>query len=589
VHRDLKPANIKLRPDGTVKVLDFGIAKAIETQAFSGPQGPSLTTPAMTQAGILFGTAAYMAPEQARGKQVDQRADIWAFGCVLYEMLTGQPAFGGEDVPMTLARVLANDTDLKTMPAAVSPAVRHTIKLCLEKDVSKRIADIRDVKLALAGTFETGLPLAGDTRSARRRSLVALWLPLAAAALAILALVAWLSAPPRVPAALPELRLAANLPANITDASDFGPRPGDFALSPDGRYVVLNTSRAATGTAANGQLWLWRLDSGEARPLAGADRAQRPFWSPDGRSVLFSTEDGALKKADIVGGSAQTVVPTGVGGTNGGGSSRGDVVVFGDSTGGFSIVTSTGGTKSVTEITEAAEHHELPALLPDGKRFLYFRHTFQPETQGIYLASVDNEPAEQPSAPVVLADDGPVLVEDADTGSRYLLFMRERSLLAQGFDVDGGAVHGEPVVVASNVEGGGGQGWYSASADGRLLVFREGAYEDIGEALKSLVWVDRGGAETALPTPPRAYNHASLSPDGRHIALLADRAVWIWDVERESLTRLSSTHESLQGAVWTPDSRRVAFRDRSNEVLWQPADGASDAEARSFERRGSCS
>jgi hypothetical protein len=157
VHRDLKPANIKVTPEGIVKVLDFGIAKAIETQAgASGPQKPSLTTPAMTQAGILLGTAAYMAPEQARGKAVDQRADVWAYGCVLYEMLTGQPAFGGEDVPMTLARVLANDTDLKSMSGAIPPAVRHTIKLCLEKDVRKRIADIRDAKLALQGAFETG-------------------------------------------------------------------------------------------------------------------------------------------------------------------------------------------------------------------------------------------------------------------------------------------------------------------------------------------------------------------------------------------------------------------------------------------------
>ena len=155
VHRDLKPANIKLKPDGAVKVLDFGIAKALDPlRGTSGAQTPSLTTPAMTQAGILLGTAAYMSPEQARGKAVDQRADIWAFGCVLYEMLTGQPAFGGEDVPTTLARVLANDTNMKLLPGATSPGVRRAIELCLQKDAKKRLADIRDVKLALEGALK---------------------------------------------------------------------------------------------------------------------------------------------------------------------------------------------------------------------------------------------------------------------------------------------------------------------------------------------------------------------------------------------------------------------------------------------------
>jgi serine/threonine protein kinase len=191
VHRDLKPANIKLRPDGTVKVLDFGIAKALETQAgISGGQAPSLTTPAMTQAGIILGTAAYMSPEQARGKPVDQRADIWAFGCVLYEMLTGQPAFGGEDVPETLARIIAQDADVRTLHGVVSPAVRQTIKLCLTKDIRKRVADIRDVRLALEGAFET-VPATSQSgsRPASPSSGFRRWLwPAVAAAVAIVAI-----------------------------------------------------------------------------------------------------------------------------------------------------------------------------------------------------------------------------------------------------------------------------------------------------------------------------------------------------------------------------------------------------------------
>jgi eukaryotic-like serine/threonine-protein kinase len=166
VHRDLKPANIKLATDGTVKVLDFGIAKALDTRTISGPQAPALTTPAMTEAGIVLGTAQYMSPEQARGKPVDQRADVWAFGCVLYEMLTGQPAFGGEDVTIVLARVLERGADLSALPAELSPAVRQTITLCLQKDPKKRVRDIGDVKLALEGAFET--TAARDRSSAPR-------------------------------------------------------------------------------------------------------------------------------------------------------------------------------------------------------------------------------------------------------------------------------------------------------------------------------------------------------------------------------------------------------------------------------------
>ena len=189
IHRDLKPANVKLRPDGAVKVLDFGIAKALDTRVTSGPQAPSLTTPAMTQAGIILGTAAYMSPEQARGKAVDQRADIWAFGCVLYEMLTGQPAFGGEDVLVTLARVLDRDTNMSSLPAMISPAVRHTIKLCLEKDPRRRLHAIGDVRLALEGRLESELPR-GATSTAPRTFWRRVW-PLAATAVFAGAIVAW--------------------------------------------------------------------------------------------------------------------------------------------------------------------------------------------------------------------------------------------------------------------------------------------------------------------------------------------------------------------------------------------------------------
>jgi eukaryotic-like serine/threonine-protein kinase len=262
VHRDLKPANIKLRPDGAVKVLDFGIAKALDNHlGNSGSHAAQLTTPAMTQSGVVLGTAAYMSPEQARGKAIDQRADIWAFGCVLYEMLTGQPAFGGEDVTTTLARILERGVDLTALPQSVPPAVRHTLELCLEKDVRRRVADIRDVKLALTGAFETGAALdtAAATATAARGRLgwfVALGAVLVSVALAFPALQhlreeALLPPPPP-----PEIRLEI-----VTPATNY---PADFALSPDGRQIVFVASNQSGVT----QLWLRSLATTTAQPLA---------------------------------------------------------------------------------------------------------------------------------------------------------------------------------------------------------------------------------------------------------------------------------------------------------------------------------
>ncbi len=251
VHRDLKPSNVKLKPDGTVKVLDFGIAKALDLQATSGSQALALTTPAMTEVGLVLGTAAYMSPEQARGKAVDERADIWAFGCVLYEMLTGRPAFAGEDVTTTLARVLERAPDMSALPKDVAPNVRHAIDLCLQKDVKKRIADIRDVKLALEGTLETPSqtvqPVAVAAPVWRRA------LPISAGLLAI-AIVAgayvWRTAPPpaTVPAApLAVTRFVVTPPATAPLANLGG---YDVVISPDGQRLAYYAQDPQTGGVA---------------------------------------------------------------------------------------------------------------------------------------------------------------------------------------------------------------------------------------------------------------------------------------------------------------------------------------------------
>ena len=299
VHRDLKPANIKLRPDGTVKVLDFGIAKALEPDNLTtAPPSPMLTTPA-TQVGVILGTAAYMSPEQARGKQIDQRADIWAFGCVLYEMLTGQPAFGGEDVAVTLARVITNDTDLDSLPDAISPSVSRTIEVCLEKEVGKRVADIRDVRLALDGAFETVV----DRTAGERASAQPLWrrpIPLATAALtagALLAgLAAWNLKPGPPPESRPVIRSAHTLPQGLDFLRITGRRIG--AISPDGRRFVYNTGEG---------LFLRSLDTFDATLIPGTGVfLSGPVFSPDSESIAYFQE-GRLKRIPVSGGAPTTL------------------------------------------------------------------------------------------------------------------------------------------------------------------------------------------------------------------------------------------------------------------------------------------
>jgi hypothetical protein len=280
VHRDLKPANIKVRPDGTVKVLDFGIATAPESRtATSGRRSPALLTPALTEAGILLGTAAYMSPEQARGKPVDERADIWAFGCLLYEMLTGQPAFAGEDVTTTLARVLERDAKLDSLPQVIPPVVRHTIKLCLQKEIKKRIADIRDVRLALEGKFEIEAHGAegGDAGSRAKRRLA---LPMTAAVV-LTGIVAGIVAWGLWPEPAPIRRLVYVIPESHAFRNVGFPI---MALSPDGGRFVYNTTDG---------LYVRSMDELEARLVPGTEENLfNPFFSPDGQSVAYWTNAG---------------------------------------------------------------------------------------------------------------------------------------------------------------------------------------------------------------------------------------------------------------------------------------------------------
>ena len=525
---------------------------------------PTLTSPAMTQAGMILGTAAYMSPEQAKGRQVDRRADIWAFGAVLFEMLTGTRAFEGEGVSETLARVLEREPDWSRLPATLSRALRTYLERCLRKDPRQRIRDIGDVRLALDGAFETGpAPLTPTTVTSPRGRLP--WIIAAAAVvgMATLAVPALRDLRRTPPPAPPEMRLEIATPA--TDA------PLQFALSPDGRSLVF----VASGDGPS-RLWLRPLDQTEARPLAGTENAYYPFWSPDGRSVGFFANTRLLR-LDIAGG-APDVMATLTGISNGGSWSPDGTIVFSRQlTGPLWRVPASGGEPvPVTQLDSPRQiNHRHPQVLPDGRQFLFHAEGL-PETAGIYLGSLDG--------------GVPTRLTAADSAGAFLppdrvLFVRQGSLVARRLDLAGRALTGEPVILAEGVgvdryfRGG-----VAASGAGQV------AYRTASESsLRQLRWVDRTGRTESVVGEPDASDMSTpaLSPDGRRVAMRRvvqgnNPDIWILDLLRAGLTRLTFDAAGEYSPVWSPDGLRIAFNSNRTGVynLYVKASNGSGAEVR---------
>ena len=572
VHRDLKPGNIKVREDGTVKVLDFGLAKALDQGSGSGDQGsgnlshsPTITTPAMTLQGVILGTAAYMAPEQAKGRVVDKRADIWAFGCVLYEMLTGRKAFAGDDVSDTLASILKSDVDWNGVP----PQAVRLIRKCLEKDPKYRLHDIGDA-------WDLLDEQAARVEPAPSRSS---WLPWALAALFAVSTIGVVSLrllepPPSPP---PSARFLILPPVR----QDFGIY---LSLSPDGRRLAFTSGQG--GGAVSATLWVRDLESLEARPLPGTENSSSPFWSPDGKFIAFA--DGAtLKKIEVSGGSPQKIAdaPTAVGM---GAWNKDGVIVFGTrGLGPLYRVPASGGTpvplSSINEL-QADRGHSFPVFLPDQKRVLYVRLSGRDDVEGVYVRSIDDKPDQDSGARLLRVTLGPLAIADHGQG-RQLLFIRDGTLMSQPFDADRVQLSGDAQPVAEHVGSAGSFAFFASGAD--VLAYRTGTSTPVNA--EQLTWHDRKGNELSrigepLPVSTGTFSVA-IAPDGRRAAVMISQVLapdlWLVDLERGLPTRLTSSEAPDTAPVWSPDSRRLAFRsslagNSAFDLYWKDVNGTAE-------------
>ena len=557
VHRDLKPANVKVTPDGKVKVLDFGLAKALaaDDSRIDLSQSPTMSLGA-TRQGVVLGTAAYMAPEQARGRVVDRRADIWAFGCVLYELLAGSPPFKGEDVSEILAAVLKEQPDWNRVPART----RRLLRKCLEKDPKHRLRDIADA-WALLDESEVRDQRSFD--SARGW----LWPSLAAAFAVTTAIAMW--APWRVEPDRPLVRMEVDLGPDVS----LRPDTRSLAISPDGGRIAY-VSRVANGSY---RLFTRRMDQAAARELPGTDNAQYPFFSPNGKWLGFVAL-GRINKIAVEGGAAVPVSDF-AGIVLDADWAEDDTIMVGGAFGaGLRRVAAAGGKwttlTQAPSVSEAA--HGFPRVLPGGKAAVF----------SAYGQSAD---ADQATIDVVTFSDGArkTLVRGGVSAlyspSGHLIYVNKNTLFAVGFDLQRLETRGTAVPVVSDVQSG---TQSSNAADLTIsrngtLVYRAGN-ANVMSGMAMLQWIDASGSRSPLTSKPGLYQAFRLSPDGKQVALIISEGgattavtnVWVFEAGQSRMNKRSFTQRAF-APIWSPDGRFIVFSERQG-IWWMRSDGASE-------------